>query len=149
MNRIKKLENLEPNRLQEIIDIVDKALTNEEKIHLDKSQEPAYLLKLVYENKYAVINGRKYKISTFTHKKRLKVFAYFTSVNVLIESHNYSFMDSDKFDEIETLIFENTTFENCKLTAKHFEKYEFDHVKYIVNMLGGISYPCFADCPTN
>lgn len=107
------------------------------------------LFKEIHDDKCAEINGRKYNISNFIHKKRRKVWAYFTSVNILIDSGNYSFMDSDKFLEIETIIFENTTFENCKLSTKHFEKYPQDYINYITAMMGAITYPFFAEGPTD
>ena len=36
-----------------------------------------------------------------THGQRVKVFAYFTSIANDAMSGNFSFMDSDKFNEIE------------------------------------------------
>lgn len=146
---IKKIEHLGVSRLEEIVDIVESLLTNDEKRMLDDMAKPSRLLKAINDDKFAEINGRKYDISIFTHKKRVKVWAYFTSVNVLIENGNYSFMDSDKFNEIEAIIFENTIFENCKLTTKHFEKYPLDYVKYITTMMGAITYPFFAESLTN
>lgn len=146
---IKKIEHLGVSRLEEISGAVENLLTDEEKITLDDIANPSRLLKAINNDKYAEINGREYHISIFTHKKRVKVWAYFTSVNVLIENGNYSFMDSNKFNEIEAIIFENTTFEKGKLSAKHFEKYPLDYVKYITTMMGVITYPFFAESLTN
>lgn len=114
----------------------------ENKTALGKAKK---LLKEINDDKCAEINGRKYDLLNFTHKKRVQVFSYFTSVGVLIENGNYSFMDSEKFSEIEAIIFNNTAFENSKLSEGHFEKYPSDYVKYITVFMGAISYPFFAE----
>lgn len=103
------------------------------------------LLKEINDSGFYVINGRSYEIMTFTHGKRVKIWAYFTSVTVLVEAGNYSFMDSDKFKEIEFILFENIVFEKNKLSAAHFEKYPMDYINFITTMLGVISYPFFSE----
>lgn len=150
MNKIKRLKNLdrlENYKLEEIYNLVEGLLDEKEKEILDA--DSAYLFKEIYNNGYAEINGRKYEIMTFNHTKRQKVWAFFSSVNVLIEAGNFSFMDTDKFRKIESIIWENVIFERNKLSEKHFEKYPFGYAKFVTIMLGAISYPVFTESPTN
>jgi len=107
------------------------------------------LLKIIHDSKVAEINGRSYEIMAFTHKKRTKIWAYFSSVNQLMELGDFGFMDTPKFREIELLIFENTIFEKNKLSEIHFEKYPNDYIEYITTMMGAISYPFFSESLTN
>jgi len=111
--------------------------------------EAKKLLKEINDKGLAIINGRSYEIMSFTHKKRVKIWSYWTSVTVLIEVGNYSFMDSDKFREIEPILFENIVFEKNKLSDAHFEKYPSDYINFITTMLGAISYPFFSESLTN
>jgi hypothetical protein len=107
------------------------------------------LLKEIDTDRYAEINGRRYDLLNFTHRKRVKVWAYFSSVSSMIESGNYGFMGSDEYVEIENIIFNHTAFEKSALTGKHFEKYEEDYLMFISVMLGAISYPFLAGSLTN
>lgn len=114
----------------------------------DEDVKNTKILKGVHEDKLATINGRDYKIAQFNHRKRSKVWAYFSSISPLMELGNFNFMDTPKFREIETLIFENTLFEGSKLSATHFETYPQDYIRYVTTMMGAISYPFFAASPT-
>ncbi len=143
IKRLKNLDRLENYKLEEIYNLVEGLLDEKEKEILDA--DSAYLFKKIYNDNCAEINGRKYEIMHFNHTKRQKVWAFFSSVNVLIESGNFSFMDTDKFREIETIIFETVIFERKKLSNAHFEKYPFGYAKWVTIMLGAISYPFFSE----
>lgn len=107
------------------------------------------LLKAINDDKCAEINGRKYKLLNFDHRARLKIFAYYSTVSVLFENGNYSFLDTDKFLEIESIIFKHTSFENSVLSGSHFEKYESDYLQYITTMLSAMSFPVFPEGSIN
>ena len=100
-------------------------------------------LKESFENGSLSINGREYEICKMTHGQRVKVFAYFTSIANDAMSGNFSFMDSDKFNEIEKVIYGLTKFNGdlLKVINKHFEDYAEDYIEFIVLAMGVISYP--------
>lgn len=100
-------------------------------------------LKEAYDNSSLPINGREYEICQMTHGQRVKVFAYFTSIANDAMGGNFAFMDSDKFKEIEKVIYGMTKFDGdlLKVTNSHFEKYAEDYIEFIVLAMGVISYP--------
>lgn len=100
-------------------------------------------LKESFENGSLSINGREYEICKMTHGQRVKVFAYFTSIANDAMGGNFSFMDSDKFNEIEKVIYGLTKFNGdlLKVINKHFEDYAEDYIEFIVLAMGVISYP--------
>lgn len=107
------------------------------------------LLKAIIDDKCAEINGRKYILLNIGIRSSLKIFSYYTTVHVLFENSNYSFLDTDKFLEIEAIIFKHTSFENSVLSEKHFEKYKGDYILYITTMLTAMSFPVFPESPIN
>lgn len=106
------------------------------------------ILKAINDDKCAEINGRKYNILNFTHKDRIKIFSYYTTVVVLFENGNFSFLDTDKFQEIESIVFKHTSFENSILSENHFEKYQGDYILFITTMLAAMAYPFFPESLT-
>ena len=58
-------------------------------------------------------------------------------------SGNFAFMDSDKFNEIEKVIYGLTKFNGdlLKVINGHFEDYAEDYIEFIVLAMGVISYP--------
>lgn len=100
-------------------------------------------LKESFENGSLSINGREYEICKMTHSQRVKVFAYFTSIANDAMGGNFAFMDSDKFKEIEKVIYGMTKFDGdlLKVINSHFEEYAEDYIEFIVLAMGVISYP--------
>lgn len=115
------------------------------KIAKDPSIEALDMIKNVYDEKKAEINGRIYVILNTTHKKRRKIFAFFSKYQSQVVANDYSFLESDDFDLIEGLINNLVSF-NGDLISRipdHWEKYPEDYVLFIVTMLGAMSYPFF------
>ena len=108
-------------------------------------------LKESFENGSLSINGREYEICKMTHGQRVKVFAYFTSIANDAMSGNFAFMDSDKFNEIEKVIYGITKFNGdlLKVVNGHFEEYAEDYIEFIVLAMGVISYPFLRGKITN
>ena len=102
-------------------------------------------LKAVYEDKKATINERDYEFKTMTHKQRRSIFAYYTKVAKLIESGDFSFLDTQEFNKIESLMFTYITYNGIQLSKQetHFdnEEFEADYVILVATALGVISYP--------
>ena len=121
----------------------------EEKLLKEKQLKARKLIKAINDDKYAEINGRKYTLLNFNHTDREKIFSYYTTVNFLFENNNYSFLDTDKWQEIKLIIFKHTSFESSVLSESHFEKYEGDYILYITTMLAAMAFPFFPESPIN
>lgn len=116
-------------------------MTDEEK---QKEQQNALTqIKAVFDDGVATINGRDYVFTKATHKKRLKVFSYFTGVREMMARHDFSFMGDDSYDDIEKTVGELVTFEGSLLAKKpnHWNEYPEDYMKFMTTALGVISYP--------
>ena len=109
----------------------------------DKAQQAQDMIRAVYEEGVAEINGREYHITKLTHKKRRKVFAFFTHVQADLQKQDFSFLDTDRWAEVESVI-ENVVTFNGSLLSKlpdHWEQYPEDYLIFVSTMLGVISYP--------
>lgn len=97
----------------------------------------------VYEDKVATINGNDYHFLSMTHKKRLKVFSYMTSVQNELSSGNFGFMGALEWEGIENIICSHIQF-NGMILAKipnHWEEHAKDYILLMSMALGVISYP--------
>ncbi|MDF1593745.1 MAG: hypothetical protein P1P89_19735 [Desulfobacterales bacterium] len=110
---------------------------------MDKAQQAQDMIRAVYEEGIAEINGREYRITSLTHKKRRKVFAYFTHVQADLQRQDFSFLDSERWAAVEAVIENVVTFEDALLSksSDHWEKYPGDYLIFVSTMLGAISYP--------
>jgi hypothetical protein len=111
----------------------------------NKEQDGALdLVRKVYEEKSATINGREYKITSMTHDRRRKIFAFFSAVQSDIQKGDFSFLDSEKFKEVEkniesVVLFDGNLLKN--IVPDHWEKYPGDYMLLIQTMLAVASYP--------
>lgn len=101
------------------------------------------MIKAVYEDGIAEINGREYKFLGTTHQKRRKVFAFFSALQHRIAAGDFSFLDSPEFKPVEDVINDIVTFDGNLISKSknHWEEYPEDYVKFISTALGVISYP--------
>ena len=97
------------------------------------------MFKDVYEDKEAIINGRTYRLTTTTHIKRRKVFAF----SPRIGEADLSFLDDPKFEEIEKIISNVVLFDGELLSKKpnHWDQYPEDYMIFISTMVGALCYP--------
>lgn len=109
-------------------------------------------IKAVFDDKEAVINGRKYKFLKMTHKQRRKVFAFYSRIANRVQVGDFSFLDTPEFDAIEEIVASVVMYEDSLLFIlgdSHWEKYPTDYVTFITTALPVISYPFFPDAPTD
>lgn len=109
----------------------------------EQRAKAAAMIKAVYDDKEAEINGRKYKFTATTHLVRRKIFSFFTSVQSQLESRNFAFLDSAEFAPVETAINKIITYDDMLLdkSPEHWEKYPEDYLQFISVAMGVISYP--------
>lgn len=109
----------------------------------EKSKAALTMIKAVYDDGEAEINGNKYTFLGTTHAKRRKVFAFFSSIQRQIEQGNFSFLDTADFKPVEDTINGMVTFDGDLLSKKkdHWEEYPEDYLNFVSTAMGVISYP--------
>ena len=115
----------------------DKQLTDEQK----KAQA---MIRAIFEDGEAEINGRVYKFTSMTHKQRRKVFAFLSRVAPAVDRKDLSFIDDPSFEPVEQIIHKAATFDDSLLSVlgdSHWEKYPSDYITFTTVALQVISYP--------
>ena len=104
-------------------------------------------IKAVYDDSCAEINGREYVFTKTTHKKRRKVYAFYTKITPLVAKGDFSFLDWPEWEILEEVIGNIVTFDNMQLTKSkdHWDKYPGDYLQFITTALPVISYPFFPE----
>lgn len=108
-----------------------------------QAQASMDMIKGVYEDGIAEINGREYKFTKMVHKERRKVFAFFTSVQAQLQAQSLWFLESPEFEAVEAIIQSRVLFNDQMLSklGNHWDLYPQDYVLFIQTALGVISYP--------
>ena len=117
----------------------------------EQAEQAREMIKAIYDDGEAEINGRKYRFTSMVHKKRRKVFSYYSHVAPQLEANDFSFLDSPEFEAVEEVI-NNTVMYNDSLLSRlgdaHWEKYPGDYLTLMGIALSVISYPFFPEGPT-
>lgn len=111
---------------------------------MDQDKQAALgMIKAVYDDGVAEINGREYKFTATNHAKRRKVFAFYSGLQSEIKKGDFGFLDSDAFKPIEKVIGDIITFDDSLISKlqDHWEQYPEDYLQYINIAMGVISYP--------
>ena len=110
-----------------------------------KAEQAQALIKACYDDGVATIDDVDYCFHKMTHKKRRKVFAYFTTLQTVSD---LGFLDSERFDKvIEPIINEHVTVGGvdgpmlAKCYDAHWETHQKSYTTFIQTALGVISYP--------
>jgi len=114
-----------------------------EEMQTDEDRAKA-MVRAVYEDGEATINERTYRFTKMTHKKRRRVFAFYTRVMHQIRNNDFSFLDSPEFEPVESVIMECTSYDHsllAKLGDAHWEKYPDDYLTFISTAMAAMSYP--------
>jgi hypothetical protein len=97
------------------------------------------------KDKKMTINDRDYHMLKFTHTERELVFGFFSSIQKQVEKGDFGFLMNDTYQRIKPIIFEHFTFDNLKITDKHFEKYPADFLVFLTNSMGAICHHFFLE----
>jgi hypothetical protein len=112
--------------------------------------EARALIKAVFDDKEAEINGRKYQFLNMTHKQRRKVFAFFTSNMRAVQIGDMGFLDSPGFEAIEKVMHDAISLDGSllsKLGDVHWEKYPGDYLPLTSTAMQVISLPFMDAAP--
>lgn len=117
----------------------------------EKQKKALEMIKAVYDDGYAEINGNRYEFAKMTHKKRRKVFAFFTGIASEMTRQSMEFLDTERFEEIERVMFDYVLFDGVQLSKQpdHFEEYTGDYIMLITTALQVISLPFMAGSNMN
>lgn len=106
-------------------------------------QEALSMIKAVYDDGVAEINGREYHFTKMRHEKRRRIFAFYTSIANELQSGSFAFLDSKNFSDIEKLINDSILFDGSLISKMpdHWDEYPEDYITFVSTALGVISYP--------
>jgi len=116
-----------------------------------QAEEAKAMVKAVYDDGHAEINGRSYVFLKMTHKQRRRVFAFYTRVARAVNAEDFSFLDAPDFEPVEAVILNAVTLDGSllsKLGEKHFEDFPEDYLPFITTAMAVVSYPFLAGSPT-
>lgn len=117
-----------------------------------KEQEAAQdVIAQCYKDGSMEINSRKYVFLKTTHKKRLSIYSYMTSIAPQIAAGNFSFFDSQEWDRIESILSDMITIDDMVISKlpEHWEKYPQDYLLFTTTAMQVISHPFLAGNPTD
>lgn len=108
------------------------------------------MIKQVFDESQAEINGRKYDFAKFVHAERRKVFAFASTVQYQLAAGDFSFLEAPAYAPVEKMMFDKILFEGGQLSKRpnHFEDYPEDYIMLVTTALQVISYPFMRGNPT-
>lgn len=112
----------------------------------DQQQAALAMVRAVFEDGEAEINGRVYTFNRMTHKQRRKVFAFYSRVAGAVQRQDFSFIDAPEFEPVEKVINDVVTFDGSLLSRlgdAHWEAHPDDYLTFLGTALPVISYPFF------
>ena len=109
----------------------------------DQREEAMRQVRAVYEDGEAEVNGRKYTFHKMQHMERRKVFAFYSSVQKLMQVQDFSFLDTPQFAATEAVMWGAISIDGELLSKKrdHWEEYPEDYLNLVMVSMGVISYP--------
>jgi hypothetical protein len=104
------------------------------------------MVRTIFEDGEAKINGRIYTFNRMTHKQRRKVLAFYSRVAGAVQRQDFSFIDAPDFEPVESVINDVVTFDGSLLSRlgdEHWEKHPGDYLPFLGTALPVISFPFF------
>lgn len=109
----------------------------------EQREKAVAMVRAVYEDGEAEINGRKYRFHKMTHVQRRSVFAFYTSVAPQLRGDNMAFLDTPQYAAVEEVMWSNISFDGVTLNKlrDHWDEVPEDYIQLVATALGVISYP--------
>lgn len=110
---------------------------------MSEQDDSLKMIRDIYEDGVATINGRDYCFTKLTHNDRRKVFAFFSGIQHQVQNGDFSFLDRPDFQAIEKVMGDRMTFDGVQITkrAGHWDEYPEDYLQWVSVGMGVISYP--------
>lgn len=112
----------------------------------EQRQTALNMIRAIFEDGEAEINGRVYTFNKMQHKQRRKVFAFYSRVAPRVQDNDYSFLDAPDFEPVEKVISDVVTFDGSLLSRlgdTHWDEHPDDYLTFIAIALQVISFPFF------
>ena len=105
--------------------------------------DPFAVTKQCIEDGEMEINSRVYKICKMNMKNMRKVFGYYSLIQYELTCQNFSFIGSDEYEKIQSILFSHITYNDSSLNKidGHFEKYPEDLLLFVMQSFSVFSYP--------
>lgn len=109
----------------------------------EQREKAVAMVRAVYEDGEAEINGRKYKFHKMTHVERRKVFAFYSSVAPQLREDNMAFLDTPVYAAVEDVMWSNISFDGLTLNKlrDHWDEFPEDYIRLVATSLAVIAYP--------
>lgn len=109
----------------------------------EQREKAVAMVRAVYEDGEAEINGRKYKFHKMTHVERRKVFAFYSSVAPQLRDDNMAFLDTPVYAAVEDVMWSNISFNGLTLNKlrDHWDEFPEDYIRLVATSLAVIAYP--------
>lgn len=109
----------------------------------EQREKAVAMVRAVYEDGEAEINGRKYKFHKMTHVERRKVFAFYSSVAPQLREDNMAFLDTPVYAAVEDVMWSNISFNGLTLNKlrDHWDEFPEDYIRLVATSLAVIAYP--------
>jgi len=101
------------------------------------------LIKAIYDDKEAEINGRIYTFTVMSFNERRTVFAYTSKIMGMLSNMDLSFVDDKEFKDIERdIIYKRVSVDDVSLSTKNvLHEHPEDYILFVTTVLQVISYP--------
>ena len=109
----------------------------------EQREKAVALIRAVYEDGKAEINGRTYKFHKMAHVERRKVFAFYTSVAPQLRGENMAFLDTPQYAAVEEVMWSNISFDGITMNKlrDHWEEFPEDYIQLVSTAMGVMAYP--------
>lgn len=101
------------------------------------------IVKAVYDDGKAEINGTDYIFGKVNHKIRRKVYAFYTGIAQEVQGGNFAFLDRPDYQAIENVIGDNILVDGSQISkiAGYWDDHPEDYLKLITTSMAVFSYP--------
>lgn len=101
------------------------------------------MIKAVFDDGIATINGTDYEFSKTSHKIRRKVFAFYTKHAERLQKKDFSFLDTDEWDLIEKLLNDLVMVDGVQISKRndYWDNKPDDYLQFVATTMPVICYP--------
>lgn len=107
--------------------------------------EARAMIKAVYDDQLATINGRDYTFLKCTHVKRLEVFAFMSEHAKDMEQGKLGFLSSPEWRKVEKTINSVVSYDGHTMNAPsmvdHWDNHPGDYIMWIQTCMGALCFP--------
>ena len=115
-------------------------------VQQQQAQAALEMIRAIYDDGEAEINGRTYAFTKMLHKQRRTVFAFYSSVRTQLQVQDFSFLDGEPFGRVEDIMSNCVLVDGSALSRlpDHWDEHPDDYLAFVGTALAVISYPFLA-----